>query len=156
MARTLAPIPQGVAIADKDGGIADFMRFRWQELLDGFGTVPIAGSLTKTGQTAALATTAVLTVLTGGWYEMTTYARVTTPDGVSSSLTVTVGWTENGQALTQVLSALTGDSVTTVQPGPPVTVWADVNTDITVSTAYASNTPNKMAYKLLVIAKHLA
>jgi hypothetical protein len=73
---------------------------------------------------------------------------------VSSSLTVTLGWTSGGQALTLVGAAMTGDALTTVQTGS-ATVEKDANASITYATAYASNTPDKMRYSLTVAAELL-
>ena len=154
MSRLLAPIPDGIAITERSGTGSGFFLLRWQELRDGFGSVPVAGSVTKTGQTASLATTAVLTLTSSGWYRISTYARVTSPDGVSSSLSVTVGWTENAQALTKTSAAMTGDTVTTGQ-STETPVYADASTDLTVATTYASNTPNLMVYEVMAIAEQL-
>lgn len=105
---------------------------------------------TYTGQHATI-TAASLGVLTSGTYLVSYYARITSPDGVSSSLTVTIGWTESGQALSVSGSAMVGDSLTTVQTGTTLVIL-DPSSTITIGAVYASNTPNKMLFRLKVVA----
>jgi hypothetical protein len=109
-----------------------------------------------TNQHASIGATplALGTKLAAGLYRVAYVARVTTVDGVSSSLTVTLGWTSGGQALTLVGAAMTGDALTTVQTGS-ATVEVDANSSITYATTYASNTPDKMRYSLTVAAELL-
>lgn len=152
-ARSLSPIPAGSSIVESIGTITTFFRLRWQELVDTFLIAPIVGSIQRGAPsppslTAALATTTIFTTLTAGLYEIGYYYRRTGIDGVSSSLQATVGWTENGVALTETAAANTNDSVTTGQQSGSKVVWADANTDLTIAIAYASNTPNLMAYRL--------
>src|SRR2546425_9052987 len=111
MPQTLAPIPSGVQIVDpREGAITDFYRLRWQQLIDGFTRVGTVATLSKDGQTAALTTTAVYTTKATGRYRLNWYLRKTVADGVSSSLTVTWGWTESGNPLTEAEAALTTDT----------------------------------------------
>jgi hypothetical protein len=96
MPQVLGPIPLGVEIVDKDGAINEFFRLRWQEIETSFEQVPTAARINDSGLTAALATTTVFTTVAAGVYEIDYYIRKTVAGGVSSSLTVTIGWTENG------------------------------------------------------------
>jgi len=108
-----------------------------------------------TGQTAAIGATPLpLASVTAGRYRIAFYTRVTTPDGVSSSLTITLGWTDGGIACTQSGAAMTGNAVTTTQSGS-IMIQSDANAPITYSVAYASNTPNQMAYRLSVVVEAL-
>lgn len=93
-------------------------------------------------------------VLTAGTYRVSYYLRVTSPDGVSSSVAVTIGWTESGQTLSVPGPALTGDALTSVQSGTGLVIL-DPSSPITVSVTYASNTPNKMKYRLRLIAEQV-
>ncbi len=150
MPKSLSIIPSGVRIVDTLGAINEFFRFRWEELRSGFQTTPtVAGEpdLQKTGQTAALATTALYTTKTAGLYRLSYYMRKTVADGVSSSLTVTWGWTESGTALTEAQPALTTDTTAAEQSGSKL-VYADANTNLTIAVAYASNTPNRMTWRI--------
>lgn len=111
--------------------------------------------ITLTNQSAAIGATAVpLGTVTAGMYRIAWYARITTVDGVSSSLTVTARWTEGAVALTLSGAAITGDTTTSVQSGV-IAVQVDANAAISYSTAYASNTPNKMKYALRVVVERV-
>lgn len=148
MSRSLAPIPSGVQIVDKAGAITDFFRLRWQQLIDGFQASPLAGSTQKLNQSAALGTTAIYTTKAAGLYRISYYLRKTVIDGVSSSLTPTIGWIESGIGLTEAQPAIANDSVTTGQGSGSQTKWVDQQTDITIAIAYASNTPGTMKWRL--------
>lgn len=104
-------------------------------------------ALRKSGLTASLPATTLLAAAVAPSYRLTVYVRTTTADGVSSSVTVTAGWNENGLALTKTVTLLSSDSPTAPASGS-LTVDVDASAPITVSTTYASNTPNKMVYKL--------
>jgi hypothetical protein len=112
--------------------------------------------LTLTNQNAAIGATAIpLGTVTAGIYRIAWYARITTVDGVSSSLTVTARWTEGAVALTLSGAAITGDTTTSVQSGI-VEVQVDANAAISYSTAYASNTPGQMKYALRLIVERVS
>src|SRR5256885_2073520 len=49
-----------------------------------------------TGQSAAIAFTTVIAAPATTAYRLSWYASITTADGVSSSLTVTIRWTDDG------------------------------------------------------------
>lgn len=107
-------------------------------------TVPLSGSIG--------ATPLPLGVLAGGRYRVSTYARIVTPDGVSSSLTVSIRWTEGGVALVVSGAAMVGDSITTVQ-SETYLLTIDAVSAISYSTVYASNTPNQMKYRLSILVE---
>lgn len=116
----------------------------------------ILKTVALSAQSAAIGATAIpLGSLTAGTYRVSYYARITTPDGVASSLTVTLGFTETANSLSFVGSAMTGDTVTTVQTGT-ATIVIDAASAITYATAYSSNTPAKMKYRLQVVVERLA
>ena len=147
MPRSLQPIPAGTPISETDGTITTFFRLAWQALVDGFTKSPLAAALTKTAQNAALPTTLVLLAPAEGIYRMNFYTRVTTPDGISSSLAVKFSWVDGGVTLTATSAAVTGDAVSSVGTGTQF-VHCDGLTNITVETLYASNTPGAMKYRL--------
>jgi hypothetical protein len=106
--------------------------------------------VTLTNQSAAIGLTSVpLGSPTSGLYQVSWYARITTVDPVSSSLTVTLFWTEGGTALSVAGAAMTANLTTTVQSGV-IDVQIDAASAISYSTAYASNTPGTMRYSLRV------
>ena len=150
----LAPIPTGVPITERDGTVTDFFRLRWQELLDGFLKTGAVAAIERTGENAAIATTAAFTTISEGLYRVSWYVRKTTADGVSSSLTVTLGWTHRAVALTEAGAALATDAVTAQQSGSKL-IRADASSDITFAVAYASNTPGQMVYEINVICEQV-
>jgi len=155
MPRALPPIPAGVPIADKDGGITTFFRLRWQQLVDGWAQTGTEQLFTAIGRTTALLTTSVLTTLTTGKYRVAWYLRKTRPDGAASSATVTIGWVDlDSQALTLAGPALTLDAVAAVQSGTVIVRCVNAS-DITVAVAYASSTPAQMRYDLEVTVEYL-
>jgi len=155
MPRSLAPIPLGAQIVEKSGAITDFFRLRWQSLIDSFQLSSTVADVQKLAQTAAIATAAAFTTETAAFYRISYYMRKTVADGVSSRLTVTVGWTESGIALSEPAADLNTDTVLAQQSGSK-TIWADAATDITFAVGYASNTPNKMTYRINVVVEQLA
>jgi hypothetical protein len=112
-------------------------------------------AVTLTAQNAAIGATPIpLASVTAGRYRISFYVRITTADAVSSSLTVTLGWTDSGIACTQSGAALTGNAVTTTQSGS-IVVQSDANAPLTYSVAYTSNTPGTMQYRLSVVCESL-
>lgn len=155
MAELLAPIPLETPIVTRDGVITEFFRRRWQELIDRSVRTPTLAAAALQAQNAAIATTAVFTTVTPALYRVSWYLRKTTADGVSSSVQITIGWTESGLPFTEVGAALAVDAVDARQSGS-VVVRADAFADLTYAIAYASNTPGAMVYRLDVTVEQLS
>lgn len=155
MPHVLDPIPVGAQIVDPKGGITIFFRLRWEALRSFFQLTPTRAAQSVTGQNASLPTTTLYTTLSPGLYRITTYARKTTADGVSSSLIVTLGWTENGVPVTLNLPTLAVDS-TTIAQGISTPIQVDSGINLSVATTYASNTPGNMLYDLYTSVEQLA
>lgn len=147
MANPLSPIPAGTAITDGKGIITIFFRLAWQLLLDNLQTTPTAATLDLTGQTARIVTRTLLATTNGGQYRVNYSLQRTVDDGVSSSLQVTVGWTQSGSPQTEVEAALT-EAAGISHQGLSRPIFADANTPITIAVAYASNTPAKATFDL--------
>lgn len=155
MTRSLSPIPTFAPIVDTQGQITTFFRLLWQALIGGWAQVPTAATpIAKTGQSASIVTSTLLATPAAGLYRVSWYLRKTVADGVASSLTMTIGWTDSGVSLTKSGSALTTDSTTAEQDGA-FTVYADAASDLTYAVAYASNTPGKMTYDVRVSVEQL-
>lgn len=125
---------------------------RWvQELWQGVTrSCQQIGLVSLTAQTASIGATAVPTpALTTGRYLVRWYTRVTTPGTVSSSLMVTIGWTDGAVAQTTSGATLTANTTTTQESGS-ILVTADAATTITYATTYASAGATAMAYALTV------
>ena len=82
-----------------------------------------------------------------GLYRVSWYAQITTPAGVSSSLTVTFTWTNRGVSQTESGAAITGNLTTTHQSGSML-IRVDQNSPINYSTTYVSVGAPAMAYSL--------
>lgn len=156
MPNILPPIPVSVAIANpKDGTMTFFFRQIWELLRVGFQQAPTVAAIELTDQSAAVVTSLAYLAVAGGEYRVTARLRKTIPDGVSSSLTVTIGWLDGGVAQTKAFSALTTDSIVANQ-SDDVTVHADPASQITYAIAYASNTPAKMHYNAAILTEQMA
>lgn len=155
MSRSLAPIPLKQPIVDRQGQITEYFRLRWQQLIDAFTTSPtVSPSTLLTGQTASIVTSTAFTTTFQGLYRVSYYLRKTLPDGAGSSLTMTLGWIDEGTALTQAFTALALDSVLAQQSGS-IFVYVDNGTDITFDVAYTSTTPAAMIYSVGVSVERI-
>ncbi len=107
-------------------------------------------------QSATIGATAIpLGSLTAGVYRVSYYARITTPDGMASSLTVNLSWVESGVALSVSGAAITGDATSSVQSGSALVI-GDAAAAISYGTTYSSNTPAKMKYRLTVVVERVS
>ena len=103
-----------------------------------------------TGQNAAIVATDFSDgVLVTGLYQLSLWSRVEVPDGVSSSVQATITYTSGGVVQTFVGTLVNGNT-TTSKSQQTIPLWIDEGTAITYQTAYASNTPNAMAYHLSI------
>lgn len=148
----IAPIPVKEELTD-----GRWMQHRWVKwLLELITVVQKMAALpfteTQTGKTAA--TTSTYTVTGAGLHRLSYTARVTTAAGTSSSVTVTVGWTDGGVACTQAFVPMTGNTTATTQSGS-VLINADQATAVTCSTVYASNPASAMTYTLAFAVESL-
>lgn len=84
-----------------------------------------------------------------GLYLLSIWSRVESPDAVSSSVQVTITYTSGGVIQTFVGDLVSGN-LTTSKSQQTVPLWIDEGTSVTFETAYASNTPNTMAYALAI------
>ena len=95
-------------------------------------------TVTVENQTAAIGATALpLGALATGMYRVSYLARITTAASTSSSLTVTLGFTNGSIACALAGAAMTGNTTSTVQ-SQTVLVNIDASTPLTYSTAYSS------------------
>lgn len=114
--------------------------------------------VTATTQNASIGTTPIPTgTLSTGLYRVTWYARITTPATTgagTSSLTVTLGWTDT-VSCTYSGSAMTGNTTGTVQSQTQV-VNIDAASPITYATTYASDTAGQMVYTLSLVLEQVS
>lgn len=97
--------------------------------------------------------------IAGGYYEVRTYARITTRASTgaqTSSLIIAIGWIEGGVVQTRTFTALTGNTTATNLADPLLTILADANSPITYTVTYASDTAGQMKYRLSLILSRVA
>lgn len=155
---TLDPPPYISPIAEGREEVmgSNWMRWFQASVFNTLRSTPavFATRVNLTGQNASIGTTNIsLPALVAGQYILSYYARITTPDPASSSLTVTLGWTESAVPLTYSGAAITGNTVTTLQSGV-LMILADGNTPLNFSTTYASGTAGFMKYRISVIVQN--
>ena len=164
MSATIAPLPTTAPLLQmgNDGKPTSYMSgdwFRWFFALvtriQSSSTL-LGNAVQKTAQTASIGTTTIpLPALSSGVYRVTFYGRVTTAAGVSSSLAVTLNWTDGAVACSQTSTAVTGNTTATVTSGT-IMFNADAASAITYATTYASNPGSAMAYKLTIVVEQVA
>lgn len=109
-----------------------------------------------TNQGAAISTTAFPTEsLAAGIYRVTVYQRITTAAGVSSSLQTTISWTDGAIACSVSGAALTGNTTATIGSFTAL-MHIDGATPISYTTAYASDLPGVMRYRLDLVLELIA
>lgn len=113
------------------------------------------GTVGLTTQGASIGTTAIPTARLGaGLYRVTFYARITRAATASSSLTVTVSWTDGGIACSQTFAAVTGNTTATTQSGS-LMARVDEATSISYATTYLSSGATSMQYAVDIRAESI-
>jgi hypothetical protein len=113
-------------------------------------TTTLLNSATLTAQTASIGATDLAGGgLTAGFYMLMYYARITRAAGINSSLTVTLDWTDAGQACAFSGAAMVLNVVTQFQSGIQVFPSDNVS-PIRYSTTYATAGAPTMEYKIVV------
>jgi hypothetical protein len=107
-----------------------------------------------TDQAAAIAATDMGSTPRAGLYRLTYYARITQAATTSSSLTVTLDWTDGVVNPSYSGAAITGNTTTTTQSGSQ-TFLVDARSAINYSTAYASVGATPMQYALSLYLEEL-
>lgn len=128
----------------------------FRNLRNDVNSTPIAQQVvSKASQNASIGTTTILTPDSDGYYAFQYYAAITTADGVSSSLTPVLSWTDGGIAKSKTFTAITGNTTATTDSDDYL-IFNDGGSPITYSTTYASNTPGQMVYKLFAVLSSVA
>ena len=104
-------------------------------------------------QAASIAPTSLaLGTLAPGLYRVTWRFRVTRAATTSSSLLVTLGWTESGLSLTRSSPAKTGNTTTTEDTDSWL-IRVDQATAVTYATTYASVGATTMQYEVELVVE---
>lgn len=140
-----AAVPFRNPVADARTLLATPVWVRWlQSLVD---ALKAKGSLSLTAQGAAVAATALGTELPAGLYRVSYALRVTRAATSSSSVAITVRWTDGGVACAQSFAAVTGNTTATVQSNS-LLLRADARSSVTVETTYGSVGATTMQFAL--------
>lgn len=153
----LQPYPTGAAAVEEKGHTVTMIWSRWFSILRAAVNkrAEVVGSIALTGKTASIAATTLPTsVLSHARYRVSYAVRVTTAAGVSSSIQVTIGWTDAAIAQTYTGSALAGNTTAT-QESHVLVAHCDSASAITYATTYASNAAAAMVYQLDIIVEQL-
>ena len=153
------PRKRGLRPEEKDyneGRITDAWVKYFQDQTNTFSTSPNrVGSAQLTTQAASISTTSVSTAsLPAGLYRLSYYARISRAATVSSSLIVTLGWTDDAVTVTASGVAMIGNTTATAQ-GASFMVEIDQASPIVYSTTYASVGGTTMQYKLDVVVEQM-
>jgi hypothetical protein len=159
----IAPLNPQTPIVDKDtngdlnGNVSTYFR-KWllaqSQVIQ--NSPQVLKVLNLTSQTASITTTNfTLGALASGTFRVSWNARVTIPAGTSSSLSVTIGYTDLGIPITRTSTAITGNTTTTVQ-SDFVVFPSDSSSPISYATTYASNPAAAMTYEVRFIVEQLS
>lgn len=156
MSQPLDSPPYRAKLIDANGLMSgDWIRWFQVFFARVFSAVQNVGSaVSKTEQSAALATTTAFTVTQSAAYRLSWYMRITTVDAVSSSAQLTITWREGSHTSTKTFTALTGNTTSTYD-GDVWPFYADSGTLVTYAVSYASNTPLAMRYRLSLNVEQL-
>jgi len=140
-----------------DGMVSTVWMDYISDLVDvAWAATSIVGGQKLMDQSASIAETAIpATALIDESYRINYYARITTPAGVSSSLTLEFKWTDGGVVQTETIAALTGNTTTSNTKGT-FHICCDAGTTVTYSATYASNPASAMQYSLCVVLEEMA
>ncbi len=147
-----APPPLGDLLVTKEGALTP----PWSKW---FAFQPAPPSVTRVislaGQEASIAATDFSGVaLQGGLYRASYHARITRAATTSSTLTVTLSWTDSGIAKSVAGAAITGNTTATVQSGV-LLIRVDKGSAIRYATTYGSVGAVTMQYGLDVVLERI-
>lgn len=128
----------------------------FRSLIDAVNAATLGvATVTLAAQSASISTTDALPDTgASGLFRVSWFLRVTQAATTSSSVAVTVGWTDGSVALTSSGAALTGNTTSTYQTGS-LLVQADAATALTYSTTYSSTGATAMQYGLSLTAERV-
>lgn len=104
------------------------------------------GAVSLSGQDATIAATAIDAPAVQNVLHRVSYSlRITQAATISSSATVTLGWTTNSVSCSQAFAAVTGNTTATQQNGS-IVIFPDAATSVTYGVVYASAGATPMTY----------
>ncbi len=161
MAGQLPPLPAGTPLVQKAAPGIPFgmitnpwVKYLQLSLVPAVESAPQAAIVkTLTTQNASIGTTPfALGSVPAGLYRVSYYARVTTAAATSSSLTVTLSWTDGAVPCAFSGAALTSNTTASIQSNT-ILIRSDAAGAINYATTYASNAAGQMVYRLDLIVE---
>ena len=155
MSQALDPIPQSDPLIDPSGRMGERW-YRWLSLVVTrlLSAVLTVASTHRTGLSASISATTIYTPTQPATFEVSWAARVSTAASTSSSIAVTVSWTQGGIACSKAFSAQTGNTTATVD-GSAIPIRPDSGQPVQYATTYASVGATAMVYALDVVVRQL-
>lgn len=156
------PLQEPIAEAKTTNPLRGFITFSWIQWLTSIAqsislTATAVGGANISDQSASVpATDLASSVLSAGLYEVKWYARITQAATVSSSLTVTIDWTEDGGAQSYTAPAITGNTTTTKQPDIQLFLPIDGASPVRYTLTYASVGATPMKFKFAAVLSAVA
>jgi hypothetical protein len=151
------PFPARDAIVDSNGhptrALIDWQT-RQQTTVDASPTRLRTESVAAQGASIS-AVPITLGPLAAGLYRVSYYARITRAATSSSSLTVSIGFTDGGASRTLSGAAMTGNTTGTVQSNTWL-IRLDQASPVTYSAAYASSGATSMQYDATFVVEQVA
>lgn len=157
---TNVPIPSTTRVAIDDGKNEGLMTQPWLDYFNNqvrvSSSTPVRlNSVSLTGKNASLSATDFSGgTLVAGLYRVEWFATITTAAATSSSLTVIIDFTYNGQAKTKSYTAITANTTGTFDHGGGL-IEVDSSSPVRYSTTYASNGAGEMVYALDVVLEKI-
>lgn len=144
-----APPPVNDRVSGPDGLLTSAWRDWFERLPATLDAAPLRiSAVSLTTQAASLAATNFAgATLLAGLYRATYYARITRAATTSSSLTVSLRWTEGGVVQTAVGTAIVGNTTATGQ-SDSILINIDAGSQVQYLTTYASVGATAMQYAI--------
>lgn len=158
MAELTSQLYQEPLVEPKSGMMSPRWYIYFRDQNDQVNSTPqaVITPVSLVNQNASIGTTPLPTdALAPGLYQVQYYARITTAAGVSSSLTVTISWTDGSVACSFSGAAMTGNTTGTLQTNT-LLIEIDQASPVSFSTTYASNPAGAMEYKLLIVLQKVS
>jgi hypothetical protein len=143
------PMPSRDAMIDEIGLVRRTWQVWFRNLTNTVNDAPSRiQTISLVGQAASIGTTSIpSTTLTAGLYRVTWYLRISTAAGTSSSVTVTLGWTDDTVTMSLSGAAVTGNTTATSQTQTSL-LAVDNASPVTYATTYSSSGSPAMQYAL--------
>jgi hypothetical protein len=151
------PMPARDAMIDGEGIVRRTWQVWFRNLTNTVNDAPSRiQTISLVGQSASIGATSIpSSTLTAGLYRVTWYLRISTAAGTSSSVTVTIGWTDDTVTMSLSGAAVTGNTTATSQTQTSL-LAVDNASPVTYATTYSSSGSPAMQYALDITLEAVA